>query len=78
MYLNLHIEIPHIEEKLSLCKYLLHHFQHIFIQGPVMFKNNSVYFLAIYTYLPFKTEKFELEFASVVISGAEFYFQGSH
>ena len=52
-----------------LCKYLLYCHLQIFIQGRVMLKNNSVYFLA---------KCANLEFVCVDILGTRFCFQGSH
>ena len=58
-----------------LCKYLLHHYLQIFIQGRVLkkfLKNNGVYFLAICVNFPCKIDKFELEVVAMGILVQDF------
>ena len=50
----------------------------IFIQGRVMFKKKTVYFLAVCVNLPCKIEKVELEGVGMDILWTGFCFQGSH
>ena len=63
-----------------LHKYLLHHDLQIFIQGRVMLKNNSIYFLIICVNFPCKIEKLNLEVVCVCVGtlGTRICFQGSH